>query len=274
MTRRISPTFLLIIGLVFLTLGGALGALHATATNREKILTEADAIAKSEPVREEFAWKIADAITPHDASSSPLDINRSNDIARKAVESSAFQQAFTAALPALYGRLVDGAPNDIDLDPTLINQAIVGAGGLPPSGFVLRVYAADVPDLRRPLDLMARGSYALGGFGLVLIFAALAWMSHRGRAVMRIGRWLITVGVLTILLFWLLPTVAFLPLGGWVSIIGIVLSTGEWLAVPAALMTALGITILVMGRTGEAETRRRNLEVIPSVTRSPTRPSF
>jgi hypothetical protein len=42
--------------------------------------------------------------------------------------------------------------------------------------------------------------------------------------------------------------------------------------VPAALMTAVGITILVLGRAGEAEGRRRTLTVIPQVARrNPTR---
>jgi len=274
MTRRISLTFVLILGLISITVAAALGALHMTATNRERILSESDTIAKSEPVKEEFAGKIATAIIPRESAANPADLNHANDIARLAVESPAFRQAFVTALPALYGRIVDGAPNDIDLDPVLVNQAIVGAGGIPPPGFVLRVYAADTPDLHGPLDLMARIGYGLGGFGLLLVVGALIGMPHRGRAVMRIGRWLITVGITTILLFWFLPSVAFLPLGGWISMIGIILATGEWLAVPAALMTALGITILVMGRSGEAETRRRNLEVIPTVGRTPTRTSY
>ena len=90
---------------------------------------------------------------------------------------------------------------------------------------------------------------------------------------MRIGRWMITVGLLTIVVFWLLPTVAFLPLGGWVSVIGIVLATGDWLVLPAAILTAAGITIVVLGRAGEAETRRRNLAAIPQQLGRASRPS-
>lgn len=274
MARRISPTFLLVVGLACLTIAGILGALQATVTDRDRILSESDQLAKSEPVREEFSWKIAEALVPHDANSNPLEINRSNQIARTAVESAEFQQAFVAALPALYTRLVDGQGGDIDLDPLLVDQAILKAGGTPPSGYVLRVHATDVPNLHRPLELMQRGAIVLGGFGLLLVAAALIWTKHRSRAVMRIGRWLITVGVLTMLMFWVVPQFALLPFGNWPGIVGIVLATGEWLAVPAALMTALGVTILVMGRSGEAETRRRNLEVIPSVSRNPTRASY
>ena len=90
---------------------------------------------------------------------------------------------------------------------------------------------------------------------------------------MRIGRWLITAGLLTIVTFWLLPNLALLPLGGWVSVVGIVLATGDWLVLPAAILTVVGITIVVLGRAGEAETRRRNLADIPQqVGRSPSRP--
>jgi hypothetical protein len=274
MARRISPTFLLVVGLVCLTFAGIAGALHATITNRERVLGESDSIARSEAVREEFGWKIAEALAPHDAGSNPIAINASNQVGRAAVESPEFQQAFVAALPALYDHLVAGQTGDVELDPGLVDQAIAKAGGVAPSGYVLRVYSGDVPNLKRTLSLTERAAFFLGIFGLLLVTAALIWTRHRPRAVMRIGRWLITVGIITILVFWLLPHVAFLPFGGWPAMAGIILATGEWLAVPAALMTALGVTILVMGRSGEAETRRRNLEVIPTVTRNPTRPSF
>jgi hypothetical protein len=273
MTRRPSPVFLLVAGLVCAAIAGGMWAVASTVRSRATVLAEATSIARSEPVREHFAWQIADAIVPHSAASNPIDITRANDIARKAVESDAFQQAFVTALPGIYDRVVEGAGNDVALDPGLVSTAIVSAGGTPPQGFVLRVEASDLPDLRRPLDLMIRASAALGALGILLIGIGLGTSTHRGRAVMRIGRWMITMGILTIVVFWLLPTVAFLPLGGWVSVVGIVLATGDWLVMPAAILTAIGITILVLGRAGEAETRRRNLAAIPhQLGRSPSRP--
>ena len=83
-------------------------AVASTVRNRTTVLAEATSIAKSEPVREEFAWQISEAMVPHSASSNPIDINRANDVARRAVESDAFQQAFVAALPAIYDRVVEG----------------------------------------------------------------------------------------------------------------------------------------------------------------------
>jgi len=273
MTRRPSPVFLLVAGLLCAALAGGLWAVASTIRNRATVLAEATSIAKREPVREQFGWQIADAIVPHSAASNPADINRANDIARKAVESDAFQQAFVAALPGIYDRVVEGANADVVLDPGLVTTAITSAGGTPPPGFTLQVKATDLPDLRRPLDLMLRASFALGVVGLVLIGFGLGTAAHRGRAVMRIGRWMITMGLLTIAAFWLLPTVALLPLGGWVSVIGIVLATGDWLVLPTAILTVIGITIVVLGRAGEAETRRRNLASIPQQSRrTPSRP--
>jgi hypothetical protein len=272
MTRRFSSSFLLVVGLVCTTIAASGWALQATITSRSRVLGEADQIAKSEPVREEFAWKIADVLAPHSAAlSSPQDLNHANDVARRAVETPEFAQAFVYALPALYDRVVNGQPADIALDANLVNTAIVKGGGIPPAGYVLRVAASDLPDFRRGLDMVRRASMFLGAFGILLIAGAVIWSEHRSRAVMRIGRWLITIGLLTILMFWLLPMVAFLPLGGWFGVLGIVLATGDWMAVPAALMTALGITILIMGRASEAEARRRALAVIPTATRTPTR---
>jgi hypothetical protein len=272
-TRRPSPVFVLVVGLVCAALAAGMWAVASTVRNRTTVLAEATSIAKSEPVREEFAWKIADAIVPHSAASNPADIARANEVARRAVESEQFQQAFVVALPMIYDQLVDGTGSDVVLDPALVNSAIVSAGGTAPIGFTLGVAASDIPDLRRSLDLMVNASIALGLVGILLIGIGVATADHRGRAVMRIGRWMITVGLLTIATFWLLPTVVFLPLGGWVSVIGIVLATGDWLAVPAAILTAAGITILVLGRAGETETRRRNLASIPQAAgRNPTRP--
>jgi hypothetical protein len=272
-TRRVSPTFVLVTALLCLAVAGGMWAVASTARNRSTVLAEARTIAESEPVREHFAWQIADALVPHSAASNPADITRSNDIARKAVESDAFQQAFVAALPAIYDRVVEGATADVVLDRGLASSAVLSAGGTPPPDLTLQVRASDLPDLRRPLELMMRASVALAILGLLLLVVAVATTSHRGRAVMRVGRWMITVGLLTIVTFWLLPTLALLPLGGWVGVIGIILATGDWLALPAALLTAAGITIVVLGRAGEAETRRRNLANIPQqIGRSPSRP--
>jgi hypothetical protein len=272
-TRRPSPVFLLVAGLLCVAVAGGMWALASTVRNRATVLAEATSIAKSEPVRDEFGFQIADALVPHSAVSNPVDINHANDVARKAVESPAFQQAFIAALPAIYDRIVEGTGQDAVLDPGLVNGAVSSAGATLPPGFVLRVEASSLPDLRRPLDLMLRAGAALAALGLVLIAVAVASAAHRGRAVMRIGRWMITMGLITIALFWLLPTIAFLPLGGWVSVVGIVLATGDWLVLPAAILTAAGITIVVLGRAGEEETRRRNLAAIPHTPgRSPNRP--
>ena len=272
-THRFSPTFVLVTGLICAALACGLWAIASTIRNRTTVLAEADSLARSEPVREEFAWKIADALAPHNAASNPEDLNRANAIARQAVESPEFVSAFVAAVPGIYARMVDGSQNVVVLDPDLVNRAVFAAGATPPPGLALQVGAGDVPDLRRPLDMMIKGAAALGAFAILLITLGIALADHRGRAVMRVGRWLITIGALTIVTFWLLPNLAFLPLGGWISVAGIVLATGDWLAVPAALVIALGITILVMGRAGETHTRRQNLAVIPTPTvGSHTRP--
>lgn len=273
MTRRFSPTFVLVTGLVCATLATGMWAVGSTIRNRATVLAESDSIARSEPVREEFSWQIADALVPHNAESNPLELTRANEVARRAVESPEFVQAFVAALPGLYALTVDGSQDTVALDRALIDRAVVSAGAVPPSDLALHIGPGDVPDLRRPLDMMLKGAAALGAFAVVLIALGVALADHRGRAVMRIGRWLITIGVLAILTFWLLPNLAFLPFGGWISVVGIVLATGDWLAVPAALLIALGITILVMGRAGETHTRRQNLAMIPTPTvGSHTRP--
>lgn len=273
-TRRPAPGFLLVAGLVCAALAGAGWAIRTTITDERKILDEAFTIARSEPVREEFAWQIADAIAPHATETSPAELTRANEIARQAVETPAFEQAFASALPAVYQRVVNGTTTEVVLDPALIQQAIASTGTVPPT-VVLRVSSTALPDLRQALEVMDSATAALAALALLLICIGIALSPHRGRAVMRIGRWLITAGVLTIVAFWALPTLALLPLGGWISVIGIVLATGDWLVVPALMIAAFGIAIVVLGRAGESGARRRELSVIPHHPgRTPTRPGM
>ena len=273
--RRISPTTTLVLGLAAAV--GALGcwAASSTVTDRRTVLNEAYTIAKSEPVREEFAWKIADAIAPHSATSNPAALNLSNDVARKVVETTAFQQAFASALPAVYDQVIDGAQGDVTLDAGLVAQAFAEAGAPQPPNLTLAVTRDQVPDLRDSIKVMEDLTAVLAALAVLLIGIGLAIAPHRGRAIMRIGRWLITTGIVAIVMFWALPTLALLPLGGWIGVIGIVLATGDWLVVPASVLAAFGMTILVLGRAGEAEGRRRELAVIPTMkARTPTRTSI
>ncbi len=274
-TRRVSPVLLLVAGLVCAVGSGAAWAVSSTARDENTILNEAYTIARSEPVREIFARRIAEAFVPHTATSSPVELIRSNEIGRMAVESPAFEQAFVTALTPIYQHLVRGTTGDIVLDPVLVQQAIGSAGAIAPPNFSLRIASSDLPDLRPTLDFMVAATGALGALAALLIGVGVAISPHRGRAIMRIGRWLITTGVVTILVFWALPNLALLPLGGWIGVIGIVLATGDWLVVPASVLAAFGIAIVVMGRAGEAEERRHALSVIPSSAgRIPSRPSI
>jgi|GEM_PF-3752290 hypothetical protein len=273
-SRTPSPVTTLVVGLVFAVAAGGCWALSSTASDKQTVLNEAYTIAKSEPVREEFAWQIAEAIAPHSATSAPSTLNLANEVARKTVASPAFQQAFATALPAIYAQIVEGAPGDVVLDPALVQQAFASVGATPPANLQLIAFRDKMPDLRGPIDVVHTMAGVLGALGAVFIGFGLAMAPHRGRAIMRIGRWLITTGLVTIVLFWALPALALLPLGGWIGVVGIILATGDWLVVPALVLAAFGIAILVVGRAGEAETRRRALAIIPNhIGRAGTRSS-
>ncbi len=274
-TRRPSPSSLLVLGLVCAVAAAACFAISTTLRDETRLDAEGHELAKSEPIRTEFAYQISDAIAPRATAPSPIDLNRANDIADRAVDSEAFQEAFALAWPNIYGQLAQGASGDVVLDPALVDQAIRASGGVPPEGLQLRVDRGNVPDLRRPLELVGKLAGALAAIAVLLVSIALALTERRNRALMRIGRWMITTGIVTIVVFWALPTLALLPLGGWVGVIGVVLSTGDWLVVPAAVMAALGVTIVVIGRAAEAESRRRDLSVIPtSIGRTPHHPTI
>ncbi len=274
-TRKLSPVTTLVVGLVCAVLGASCWAISSTISDERTVLNEGSAIATSEPVREAFARQIAEAIAPRSAVATTTELNAANELASRVVDTGAFQQAFVAALPAIYAQVVHGSATDVVLDPGIVNQAFAAAGALPPPNLALTARHADLPDLRSTLDVMSNLALAFGALAALMIGFGLAMAPHRTRAVMRIGRWLITTGLLAIFLFWALPTLALLPLGGWIGVIGILLATGDWLTLPASVMAAFGIAILVLGNAGETEARRRKLEVIPSpVGRSPVRSSI
>lgn len=274
-TRRPSPVTTLVIGLLCAVLAGGCWAIAATLNDEPAITNEASVIAKSEPVREGFAWQIAEAIAPHSAATASTALQLANDISNRVVESAAFQQAVTAALPAIYGQIVKGNPGDVVLDPTLVNQAFASVGVTAPPNLALVARRTQIPDLRSTLDVMQTLSFAFAALAALFIGLGLSIAPHRGRAVMRIGRWLITTGLLAVLTFWALPTLAFLPLGGWIGVVGILLATGDWLTMPASVLAAFGVAILALGNAGETQARRRELAVIPTpVGRTPVRSSI
>lgn len=265
----------MVIGLLCAVLAGGSWAIATTLDDERAVTNEASAIAKSEPVREAFAWQIADALAPHSAATATSALQLANDIAKRVVESAPFQQAIAVALPAIYGQIVKGNPADVVLDPALVNQAFASIGATRPPDLSLVARRSEIPDLRGTLDVMHKLSLVFAAFAALLIGIGLSIAPHRGRGVMRIGRWLITTGILTVVIFWALPTLALLPLGGWIGVVGILLATGDWLAMPASVLAAFGVAILVLGNAGETHARRKELAVIPKPAgRTPIRSSI
>ena len=274
-TRRLSPVTTLVVGLICAVLAGGCWAVATTLNDERAVTNEATAIAKSEPVREAFASQISEAIAPHSAAAASSALVLANDIANRVVDSSAFQQAVTSALPAIYGQIVKGNQADVVLDAATVNQAFASIGATPPANLSLVARRSDIPDLQGPLDVMEQLMFVFGAFAALFIALGLSMAPHRGRAIMRIGRWLITTGLLTVIIFWALPTLALLPLGGWVGVVGILLATGDWLTLPASVLAAFGVAILVLGNAGETQARRKELSVIPKPAgRTPIRSSI
>lgn len=265
---------MLVVGLALGVAAGACWATSATLHDERTILDEATAIAKSEPVREEFGWQIAEAIAPHSATTAPTELNLANAVAAKVVDSPEFQQAIAVALPAMYAQVVDDAPGDVVLDPGLVNRAFVSVGAPAPSDLRLVARRDKMPELRGSIQVISTAAPVLGASAAILILWALAITTRRVRAVSRIGRWLITTGLVTVVVFWALPSLALVPLGGWIGVVGIVLATADWLLLPAAVLAGVGIAIVVIGNAGEAEHRRQELSTIPTkIGRVPNRAS-
>ena len=268
MTRhRVPAELVLVVGLMLTVVAGGLWALETTAHDATRIAKTADALLKTDPVRTAFAKKIAAALTA--PTTDPTQVLPEEELASalvvgdNAVARPPFAQAFAGALDQVHAHVFDQATGPIVLDQELVGRAVAQATGGEPAPMTISVDGDLIPNLHQSDTRLRTTVPLLGLLGVLLVLIALVMSDHRARAVMRIGRWMLVSGLVGIVVFWLLPTVLFEPLGGWPAVLGIVTASGDWLLVPAAVLALGGALMIVAGHQWERVAGRRALAVIP-----------
>jgi hypothetical protein len=280
MRNRFSPASALTLGLCLATMAFGLWSLQTTALDQGPVHRDAREVLEESTVHQSMVNRVAAAVA---LNSSPSDPATLAVVAAQTVAQPEFVEAFAGALDQVQEHVVKGATGPITLDPTLVTQAIAAAAaGQPQLGSALNgaspinvsVSDEQVPNLEHWADLWEIATRALAFFGLLLITYGLLRIEHRVWAFGRIGRWLMVVGVGTLVMFWLLPRVLLRPLGGWIGVAGAVVEAGEFL-VPIALgLIAVGAVAAICAHRWEAHDRQRTLSVIPrNETRSGATPS-
>jgi hypothetical protein len=265
---RFSPASALTLGMCLATIAFGMWALQATALDQGPLHRDAREVLAESTVRDSMAHRIAGAIEV----AAPTDPATAATVSEQTVAQPQFIAAFAAALDQVQTHVVKGAIGPITLDPTLVTQAVVAAAASEPQlsaaltgagPITVSVSDEQVPNLEHWATLWEMATRVLAFFGLALITYGLLRIEHRVWAVGRIGRWLMVVGLGTLVMFWVLPRVLLRPLGGWIGVAGAVVEAGEFL-VPVALgCVAVGAIAAICAHRWEARDRQRTLSVIP-----------
>lgn len=265
--RRVPAELLLVVGLMLMVVAAGIWALETTATNVRRISATADALLKTEPVHTSFAKKVAAALTAPTGEPTQGDpeaaLAAALIVGDRAVDRKPFERAFEESLAGVHAHVFDRATGAIVLDPQLVGQAVAQATGNEAVPIGVSMDGDAFPNLHDSNMRAKTAAPLLGALGLIFMLFGLALSAHRPRALMRIGRWSLVSGFVAMIFFWVLPTVLLEPIGGWPGVIGIVIGSGDWLVLPAAVLALAGALMIVAGHQWEGVEARRALAVIP-----------
>jgi hypothetical protein len=269
---RISPAFVLTVGLTLATLAFVLWAGQSTALEPGPLRREAATMLGEPPVQESMSKRVAQAIGTRIPAGSAIDPAVIDAVADRTLAQPAFVTAFGGALDQVQAHVVDGAVHPIALDPMLVAAAARDASAgeptlagilAPAAPLPVAIPDGEVPDLARWADLWRGAMQALVFVALVLVTYGVLRVDHKPWALGRIGRWAVVVGAATLLLFWAVPHILLDAIGGWIGVAGVVIAGDDHL-VPIALGLVGGGALAILGaHRWEAYDRRRFLAVIP-----------
>jgi hypothetical protein len=268
-----------------LTLGLALGVaavllacVSRVALDESAVQGTARTLLGTERVEEPMRARTAAAIAATVPGTAPLGPRRFERLVRTTVEQPEFLAAFRDAVGVVHRHVFVGETGPIVLEPENVRVAIVGAlderepdlGGQVPATAapVVTVDSESIPDLDGWAPVVRRTTAISGVLAGVLLAVGLALSERRARAVARIGRWATATGVGVLVFFWLLPRVVAPLIGGWTEVGGGVVSSSSALLVPALVLIAVGVAVIVLANRVIAIRRDHALAIIP---RAPTR---
>jgi hypothetical protein len=273
--RKVSSRFLLSAGLILATVGYVAYGLEATVLDAHRVNHAAHDMLKTSPVRDPLSRRLAYAIATHMPPGVPLDQPMLEQASHQALKRPAFVDAFSGALIAVQQHVFSHGTGLIALNTTLVTDAArqaltevdaPAAGLLPPDTQLIVLVDTDkIPDLgiwAGPIRITARAAGLLGAVMLVLGFAT---DKHRARALGRIGRWMLMIGIVQLIFFVALPKLVLPQFGGWAEVAGTVISTGSFFVAPALALIGFGIGMIVFGGRWSGVERRHVLAVLPTV---------
>jgi hypothetical protein len=263
----IPARFLVTVGLLLATVGGVLATVEVAVRSRADLVARAEEIAATTPVHDALAERLANTLAPPNPDPPDDEIGQPNPalpVARRAVTEPAFTRAFARTLGLVHDHVVEGSNAPLALDPDLVGRAVAQASGGGSAVPVPMDLDADLfPDAHRSIALVELASRLLLLLGVAAVAGGVCASHRRARTTMRLGRWAVVVGVVGVLVYWALPDLVLVPLGGWAAVGGLVIESGGWLALPSLGLVLVGALLVAGGHLWETRVRRRTLAVVP-----------
>lgn len=270
--------FVLTLGLLGATIAAFLGALSATAFSEPVLTDTAPSMLDAARVRDPIRLRTAAALVATVGAVAAMDPESRDRLTESVLDQPAFIAGFAGVLESVYDHIFAGETGPIVVDPAAVRSATEAAlaevapdatAAVPPESLPLvAVDTASIPRLDG-WDRTARvGAIVLAVTSFVAIGFGVARADKRLRAVGRVGRWCVVVGLCGLGLFWLIPTFVTPFLGGWIEVGGIALSGSSALLVPGLAAVAVGMSFMYLANRFTKLQREHALSTVP---RAPSR---
>jgi len=261
-------SLLLAVGLAAAVVAAAAFSIESVVLDPGRVRAAGPAVLATAPVRRELVPRVASEIRDQAPGAGALTPGQLDDVARATLAEPTFIHAFSGALVAVRGHVFASEQRAVVLDPGDVATAITRASdGIPAlagtgTGTALAPHVTIDVGSAPDLHIVSSAIRTSGRIALVVAVLALAIAVPTAvrprRALARVARWAVVVGVVQIVVLWLLPRFLLAAFGAWPDVAAALMRTA---GAPVVLLAGaiVGVACAVLAAIGriEAGARRR-----------------
>jgi hypothetical protein len=271
-------------GLVGTAAGSAALAAHVMLLDTARVRASAPTVLRSGPVWRAMSARVSTATVRHAAAGS-VSADELDRVTSTAMRDPRFVGAFADALVALQRDVFGGQRGPVVLPPGPVTAAVRDASAdatpvlaatlSPTTELVVEIDARGVPDLHavgEGIDATARVGLVVG-IAFIALGACLS--PRRRRALGRVSRFAVTVGVTNVFCLWLIPRFVLAAFGPWPAVAAAHIRTSaEPLAFGGLLLALAGATTLWLLQRNDVSNahRKQTLELAALARRTSWHP--
>jgi hypothetical protein len=265
--RRVS-SLLLAIGLIAAVVAAVAVSVETVVLDATRVRAAGGAVLATGPVRRELVPRVASEIRTEIPGANALTPAQLNDVATRTLSEPAFVRAFSDGLVDVRDRVFGGGHGRVLLDPhgvaTAVAQASTGVpaldgpgatSGLAPHVVIDAGSAPHLPVVATATRTAGRVALAVAVLALLLAVPA---ADRPRRALARVARCAVVVGVVQIVVLWLVPRFVLAAFGAWPDVAAALMRTaGARIVLIAIAAVVVGSVVLaVLGRLDAASRSR------------------